>query len=174
MKNLPIRKEVRLKGFDYSEPRFYHVVICVQDGHCVLSEILIEENVGVAPKGDPQTKLTTTGKVVLDLIKHINENNKRYNIDSFIIMPNHLHMIIQVFHPLQYNGSPLGATPTLTLGQIINYFKSTATRNANYKFFQRNYYERIIRNEKELNETRQYIQNNPVNWLTDFYFIYKK
>ncbi|MCL2484108.1 MAG: transposase [Firmicutes bacterium] len=177
---LPVRKDVRLKSFDYKEPRFYHVVICVQDGHCILSEVLmptehelkygIRGNVGVAPESDPQIKLSSLGKIILGRINRINETSKRYKIDSFVIMPNHIHMIIQILH----NGSLSGATPTISLGQIIHHFKSNCTIDAKYKFFQRNYYERIIRNKKELNETRQYIQNNPVNWLTDFYFVYKK
>ena len=69
--------------------------------------------------------------------------------------------------------------PTFALGNIIGAFKSittneyiTGVKNHNWKPFykklwQRNYYERIIRNDKELITIRQYIINNPVNWQGD-------
>ena len=74
-------------------------------------------------------------------------------------------------------GSTQGSTPTL--GEYVKRFKTRTTfiyskkvKNQNWvpynrRIWQRNYYERIIRNEKELNDTREYIQNNPKNWESD-------
>ena len=74
------------------------------------------------------------------------------------------------------NASPLrprGTQPG-SLGAIIQNFKSVSTRMVNKRYFepgnkiwQRDYYERIIRNERELNDIRQYIRDNPLNWDLD-------
>jgi len=112
---------------------------------------------------------------------------------EFIIMPNHMHGIISITHDCRGEvSSPLlktetktikegGETPPLhknmrkyTLGQIVAYFKYQTTKDINESrgtsgipLWQRNYYERIIRNERELNRIRGYIQNNPLKWHLD-------
>ncbi|MBR6504216.1 MAG: hypothetical protein IKT41_00590 [Clostridia bacterium] len=63
------------------------------------------------------------------------------------------------------NGSPKSATPTIS--KIINSYKSIVTKEIGYQIWQRNYYEHIIRNEKELYAIIEYIQNNPINWRKD-------
>lgn len=112
---------------------------------------------------------------------------------EFIIMPNHMHGIISIADDCRGEvSSPLlktetktikegGETPPLhknirkyTLGQIVAYFKYQTTKDINelrgtsgIPLWQRNYYERIIRNEIELNKIREYIANNPLNWESD-------
>ncbi|MCL2484061.1 MAG: transposase [Firmicutes bacterium] len=172
MAYLQPRKQVRLKAFDYCEARFYHVVVCVGGGHAILSKIELEKkSVGAGHLGSPKIKYTSLGEIIEKNIRYTNENLKDRKIVEWVIMPNHIHLIIKIVHPDEI-GSPGWSTPT-SLPKVVSALKSFIHKEATYKFFQRNYYERIIRNEKELNETRQYIQNNPVNWLTDFYFISK-
>lgn len=77
-------------------------------------------------------------------------------------MPNHVHMIVGVI------GSPKAATPTI--GKIINNYKALITKQIGYSIWQRNYYEHIIRNEKEYIKIKEYIRNNPINWEKDKYF----
>jgi putative transposase len=67
----------------------------------------------------------------------------------------------------------MGTTPG-SLGAIMQNFKSTSTRQVNalrqtpgLPLWQRNYFERIIRNERELNRIREYIINNPLKWALD-------
>ena len=66
------------------------------------------------------------------------------------------------------NRSPRGATPTIPI--IINSYKSMVTKEIGYSIWQRNYYEHIIRNEKEYLEIKEYIIRNPVKWEKDEYF----
>jgi len=117
---------------------------------------------------------------------------RHVELDAFIIMPNHVHGIIitidqnrrgEVTSPgvtaaissRQIQG---GETPPLqekyTLGQIVAYFKYQSSKHINtirnspgIPVWQRNYYEHIIRNEIELDKTREYIVNNPLNWPAD-------
>lgn len=103
-------------------------------------------------------------------------------LDEFIIMPNHIHGIIWnvgAGFPRPQGGSAIQGAETaplrkITLGQIIAYFKYRSSKMINelqkmpgQAIWQRNYYERIIRNDNELNRIRQYIQDNPINWAFD-------
>ena len=93
-------------------------------------------------------------------------------------MPNHFHGIIAL---KSGTGQPRGVAPTfgLSLPQIVHRFKSlTTTRYRNGiiqygwkpfpgRLWQRNYHERVIRHENELNEIRKYIEENPLTWDLD-------
>jgi len=158
-----VRKDIRLNKFDYSQPYYYFVTICVKDKHPILSKVVTEEIVGV-DRWATRVNLLPLGGIIENNINYINKSFNDRKIDSYIIMPNHIHLIIQILHNGSPNGRPLH-------GQIISSFKQACHKQAGYKFFQRNYYEHIIRNETSLNEIRQYIQNNPINWLTDNYYV---
>ena len=90
-------------------------------------------------------------------------------------MPNHLHGIV-VLTELPESADPApehGATPG-SLPTMVGNFKSLVTRRINrvrrtpgYKIWQRGYYERIVRNDRELNAIRQYIRANPARWAED-------
>jgi len=110
---------------------------------------------------------------------------------AFVIMPNHIHGIIviaerrgEVLSPRDNQINSGGKTPkkggetpplhTPTLGQIIAYFKYQSTKEMNSlggdtitKFWQRNYYEHIVRNEKEMENIWKYIEANPSKWDED-------
>ncbi|MFP4460051.1 MAG: transposase [Candidatus Zixiibacteriota bacterium] len=96
-------------------------------------------------------------------LPHHNEN---IELDEFIIMPNHIHGIIRI-----KKNCPK------PLSEIVRQFKTFSAKRINKKrkmigvsVWQRNYYERIIRNQKELDKFRKYIKNNPINWTEDEYF----
>jgi len=109
-------------------------------------------------------------------------------------MPNHLHGIIVIHDvgahgrapqqqsrapfqqnraPQQQSRTPLHRKPK-SLGSLIAGFKSVATKKINIhrqlpgcSIWQRNYFDRIIRDEDELHKTRHYIQANPLMWAQD-------
>ena len=101
-------------------------------------------------------------------------------LDEFIIMPNHFHAIMIIHNDnnlsagVKETAAELTCPPSGSLGAIMAQFKSVCTKRINAirkmpgsSVWQRNYYERIIRNERELDATRQYIINNPSNWYDD-------
>lgn len=113
-------------------------------------------------------------------------------LDTFQIMPNHIHgIIVMPFvgatrgSPCEHRGSPSnmprgtshqqgGSRPAPTLGIIIGLFKSECTKQIRhhcndplFQLWQRNYYEHIIRNEQEYNHISRYIISNPANWDHD-------
>jgi REP element-mobilizing transposase RayT len=115
---------------------------------------------------------------------------KNIEVDAYVLMPNHLHTII-ILNGCKTVGVELAlpkddadkndnetdrASSVLTLWLIIQVFKSISKIEINrlrdgsgLPVWQRNYYEHIIRNEKELYELRKYIDYNPLNWNDDEY-----
>jgi len=134
--------------------------------------------------------LNEVGKMMSALCKNQAIMYSNLNVDEFIIMPNHIHGIIQIHNNDLYNIVEAGPCADLIVGtgpcggplsipEIIRNFKSITTnkyihgvKNLGWRSFekslwQRNYYEHVIRNENALNQIRQYIIDNPMNWDTD-------
>lgn len=95
------RKPNRLKGFDYSTNGAYFVTICTKDRKCILSRI-----VGEGLCALPQNKLTPIGIEVEKSIRYINKNYNNVLIDKYIIMPNHIHLIVVLNSKLGGRGNP--------------------------------------------------------------------
>ena len=107
------RKNIRLKNYDYSKEGYYYITICIKNRKEILSKIeiynakIMSNNVGVGVLDDPkkiQIRLTTYGEIVKEQIKGINNIYKHIKIENYIIMPNHVHMIIKIER--QESGSP--------------------------------------------------------------------
>ncbi|MFI3241399.1 MAG: transposase [Alphaproteobacteria bacterium] len=177
-------KKNRFTKFDYSTIGAYFITICTQDKKCILSTItsLVGDDarrrrtaLGVPKKfnsvgddalGVPKILLTNIGKVVEQEILKTNKIYKNINIENYVIMPNHIHLIIRVLPNL---GTPRVSSPTI--GDIIGSFKRFSNKSSNINIWQRSFYDRIIRNDDEYKNINQYILTNPYNWQTDKYFI---
>ena len=172
--NHPVRKPTRLKSYDYSSAGAYFITICTLNRECVLSDII-----------DNQIFLTTKGEICEQQIHDLSRRYSSIHIDEYVIMPNHIHMIIIIREPgganrtfaqtaprqrtdaLQSRAG--GASPSPTVSDIIRVFKSQTTRlcDCNGKLFQRSFHDHIIRNEADYHLIKQYIKNNPLNWHSD-------
>ena len=160
------RKSIRLKHYDYSQEGYYYVTICTKN---------MERWFGDVVNG--KMKLSAVGEIVKKCWMEIPQHFDNAFLDVFVVMPNHFHGIVVIENE---RNAPCrgGVTPPLlqrrTLGQIIAYFKYHSTRIINQirntpgiPLWHRNYYEHIIRNEKELYYKRKYIMNNPIKWEID-------
>lgn len=160
-KDLPIRKPTRLSGFDYSSKGYYFITFCTKKRCNILSQI-----VGCGILDAPKNDLSNIGKVVFETIEFANKNNKDITVDKYVIMPNHVHLILIIDY-----GSSRMPTPT---NHIVPKFISSIKRFTNKKcglsLWQRSYNDRIIRDEKEYIELCKYIENNPFKWLEDKYY----
>ena len=120
--------------------------------------------------------LNDIGKIAYNNWNEIPRHFINVSLDEFVIMPNHLHGIINIVETChgmslqKYNrfSKPISGS----ISMIVNHYKSAVKRWCNqngFEYFQwqRNYYEHIIRNEYELNAIREYILNNPLNWNSD-------
>lgn len=180
------RHSIRLKEYDYSEPGFYFITICVRNKQCILGEIISEENYFDGAK----IKLSKLGKIINEVWLLIPEHHNNVELDEFVIMPNHIHGIVVIrdidgwkcfapAHPLSRGVACNAPTrefkkqPSGSLATIVGSFKSATSKiirrinSWEYFSWQRNYYEHIIRDEKELNKIRNYIINNPLRWFDD-------
>ena len=86
-KELPQRKRLRLKNFDYSTPGAYFITVCTHNRKCTLTRV-----VGAIHES-PEIELTDYGKIIDETIRNIPERYKA-TVDRYVIMPNHIHLII--------------------------------------------------------------------------------
>ncbi len=156
------RKNIRLNEYDYSQAGYYFVTICTKDRLRILGEIVGADD-PVCPKAE--MRLSEIGNIVEKCWYKINDIYEGVQTDIFCIMPNHIHGIIVI---------STGGQGRPPLHKIIQGFKSFTTRmcfNHNMKtIWQRNYYERVIRNDQEYQKICEYIETNPLKWADDEYF----
>jgi putative transposase len=156
------RHSIRLKGYDYAAPGAYFVTICVQNRDCLFGNVLEEV-----------LHLNAAGRMVQTCWQHLPCRFPTLELGSFIVMPNHIHAIMILA------GAPVVSARKNTLTDIVGAFKSITT-NAyiqgardrrwpifNRRLWQRNYWERVIRNETEFVHLCEYIQTNPARWVVD-------
>ena len=159
----PLRKHPRLKSVNYNENGAYFITICTHNKVRSLSHVVVGR--GLAPA---EIRLTKYGVITESELKN---NSKRYpdvNVDHYVIMPNHIHMLLTI-------NASAGASPRPTVMDVICSFKSLSTRICNQsghqgKLFQTSFHDHIIRNEKDYLEIWQYIEDNPAKWAEDKYY----
>lgn len=162
------KKQYRYKNYDYSQNGFYFVTICTKDREMFFGEI---EN--------GKMKLSDMGLIAKKFWLEISSHFLFVKLHEFVIMPNHMHGIIEIVGtgqcPVQNNSSKFGNVIPKSLSTIIGSYKSIVTKKINLEnravpcfcrdfAWQPRFHDRIIRDEKELEEASQYIINNPANW----------
>ena len=154
------RRHLRLNNYDYSNNGAYFITVCTQGRRNILSRIIVGE--GFHPL--PVIELSEIGKEIENTTNFINENYNNVFIDKYVIMPNHIHLIIF----LGYENTGGHGNPPLQ--KIVGQLKSFTTKKYGKILWQRSYYDHIIRNENEYAEIWNYIDSNPYKWLEDEYF----
>ena len=148
------RKPLRLPQYDYAAPGGYFVTICTEGRRKILSNI-VGEGLCALPEAD----LTPIGTEVEKAILHMETAYESVSVDSYVIMPNHVHLVLML-HPAGGHGGP-------PLHQIIGRFKSYTTHLYGGQLWQRSFYDHVIRNEEDLRSVREYIAHNPARWWED-------
>ena len=179
------RRSIRLRNYDYSQPGAYFVTICTYQKQSWFGEIK-----------NGQMYLNQLGKIVADEWLKTCKIRPNFQLDEWVIMPNHFHGIVIIndysgdnqslgngqsasrfrrtqFDQLTDHDAPPQQKPN-SLSSCIAGFKSAVTKrinllrqNTDTPIWQRNYYESILRDEKYLAVVREYIINNPKNWPND-------
>jgi REP element-mobilizing transposase RayT len=150
------------------------VTLCTYQRECLFGDI----------DGAGKLTLSAAGQIVEEEWNRSALIRKEIELDAFVVMPNHVHGIVVITSTAlgrveahcdvgAHGRAPLPRRPR-SLGAFVAGFKSTVTTRINAvdqmagrTIWQRNYFERIIRNERELNATREYIENNPLHWALD-------
>ncbi len=153
------RKDYRLKDYDYSSPNAYFITICIKDRHPILWQKVSYDGVGAAI-GRPMTyELSPYGKVTETAINNIQNIYPTAKVDKYVIMPNHIHLILTICQKTDN-------TPA-KVSTIINQTKGYISKQIGFSPWQKLYYDRIIRNEEEYLNVWQYIEDNPRKWTED-------
>lgn len=157
---LPKRKQIRLREFEYDSNGAYFITFCTKDRKKVLSEVVVGTTIG----RPPEVVLTEYGRVVEEAILTISQKYPTVNVDHYVIMPNHVHLLLFLFTD---DGRPM-VVPTVS--RIIQQLKGYITKRIGHSIWQSRFYDRVIRNYREYNDTWLYIDNNPAHWAEDEYY----
>lgn len=147
-------ESARLKEWDYSNPWWYYVTINTKNHKHHFGKVENEKMI-----------LNDLGNIAKKCWEDIPIHFPNVELDYFVIMPNHFHGII-IINPIVETSLQ---KKSITISSIIGSFKSVVTKTVREKGFnnfswQPRFYDRIIRNEKELYNIRKYIEQNPLKW----------
>lgn len=160
-KKLPQRVKNRLENFDYSSCGAYFVTICTRDRQNYFWKDTFS-TVG-ATIGRPQdVELTQYGEIVREAIDGIHSTYPAVSVESDVIMPNHVHLLLRVC--ADECGRPLVAP---TVSRIINQLKGYVSKRAGKVIWQKSFYDHVVRGREDYEEHLKYIDENPIRWRYD-------
>jgi putative transposase len=181
-KELKNRHSTRLEGFDYARANSFFITLCVKEKHCMLGQII-----------DGEAVLSKYGEILRAEITRTPLVRPNVVIDAFVIMPNHVHMILRILGTVNEStllcddssalpdvtnafvcsagecNSPL-RSPSQTVGAIIRGMKGVVSKKIGFSLFQRGYHDIIIRDGQAYQKMKNYIKTNPKKWPEDKYF----
>jgi len=170
------RKHLRLMDWDYSSEGVYFVTICCHERQSCFGSICDNE---IIP--------SEIGKIASQFWLEIPNHFPHVKLDEFIVMPNHIHGILILDYSLvgtrhgmtlpprkgsNHNINQFSKPLKNSVSVVINQYKSSVKRWCNqnsldYFRWQSRFYDEILHNEDSINRIREYIYNNPINWIGD-------
>ena len=162
--NFPKRKSSRLSGYNYSTPGAYFITICTNKKTHLFGEI-----------SNKQMILSDLGEIVNQEILKIVSHYPNIRIDKYVIMPNHIHMIIIISETEWINPFP---TIKYDISNVVGKFKAGVTRIVGNAFmhsdkkaiWQSSCHDHIIRGEKDYQKIWEYIDTNVIRWEDDCFY----
>jgi putative transposase len=198
--NIHHRKSIRMKGYDYSQAGLYFITICCHK-HKFLFGNITSNHQKTTGCQTPVMLLNDAGKIANNCWLEIPQHFPNVILHEYIIMPNHVHGIIELTpqktttgtenYPARTdflvsdfgandiganNHSPLFRSPSKTIGSIVRGYKIGVTKwfrqnTAVKNVWQRNYYDNIIFNQQAYQRISEYIVNNPAKWVVDKFYL---
>ena len=151
---LPMRKQNRLTEYDYSTPNAYFITICTLNRKNLFW--INSQKTIVCPEDIPLTKL---GMYVEQVICDIPRYYPAITVDHAVIMPNHIHLLLQIHTDV--NGRPMAAP---TISTVINQIKGVISKKAGFSVWQKGFYDHVIRGRHDYLDVWNYIDGNPGKW----------
>ena len=162
---LPERKPTRLGCFDYSTTGAYFVTICTEGRREILSPI-VGGDVPDAPFSSARVILSEYGIIANKYINQLNEFFNDITVDRYVIMPNHIHIMLLVTG----DGASRTSPPTkqhASVPQFVSTFKRFCNKEYGCNIWQRSFHDHVIRNKHDYDEIIKYIVENPMRWHYD-------
>lgn len=150
------RKQIRLKTFDYSSNGAYFVTICTKNKEKLFWKSSTDE-------GDYE--LSDCGIIVDNSISMVSQHYPNISVEKYVIMPNHIHMILLIDNPF---GLAMRAP---TIGNVLCQMKGYITKQIGKSIWQKSFYDHIIRDERDYQKIWDYIDTNPLKWTLDCYYV---
>ncbi len=157
------RKTMRLQEYNYNASGAYFLTICTENRKCILSRI-----VGTGVLDGPQLCLSPLGIIADKYIHQLNDFYQDISVESYVIMPNHIHILLQI-----KEGPSRTPVPTIqnsVVSRFISTFKRFCNREYGTNIWQRGSYDHIIRDQADFDQHLQYIYENPFGWQKDEYY----
>lgn len=142
------RKNPRLKNYDYTQNGYYFITICTKEKVHYFGKI-----------ADEIMQYSDIGKIAIDCIEKINDIYKSIKLEKYVVMPNHIHMIL-----VTQKETPI------SVSRVIKQYKEQITKQINESIWQKSYYDHIIRSEEDYLKIWKYIDENMLKWDLDKYY----
>jgi putative transposase len=165
------RNSLRYTGYDYTQPGAYFVTFCTHGGRCIFGHV------------DDQGQMihNSLGQIAHASWADFAENHPEIEIDIFIVMPNHIHVLLWILASANPADKPppnkvraFGDAIAGSLSTLIGAYKGGVTQKAKTQklvagptLWHRNFHDHIVRGEEELQRIREYIRTNPQRWKED-------
>lgn len=155
------RIQNRLTEYDYSTPNAYFITICTDKR----KKLFWKESWKTidCPEDVP---LTSIGTIVRQSIENIPIHYPMISVDHYVIMPNHVHLLLQLHS--DSNGRSMIAP---TISTVVRLMKGTASKQAGFSIWQKGFHDHVIRNEDDYQDIWNYIEGNPGKWTEDTLFM---
>jgi len=164
LNELPIRNPTRLRRYDFSKSGAYFVTFNVTGMHRMLGTVVGAGSTRPPTKQTSYVELSVHGKIVDNAIQMLLEKFNCVFVDKYIVMPNHVHMIIIIDNHGQVDPAPI-------LSSVVGYLKFQTMKEIKIRdFWQRSFHDHIIRNAESHNKIRRYIHINPSIWQHDCHY----
>ena len=158
---LPVRKQNRLTEYDYSTPNAYFITICTKN-----RKNLFWTDVGAINDCLDEVPLTKLGMMVQQSIEGIPEHYSTVSVNHSVIMPNHIHLLLQI--NTDADGRSMIAP---TISTVVRLMKGAVSKYAGFPVWQKGFYDHVIRNDADYQEIWNYIERNPSKWIEDKFFF---
>ncbi len=145
---LPKRKRNRLKDFDYGDSQYYFITICTNEKLSIFG--YIKHN---------QMHLSNVGQNVKECINNIECAYENVEVNKYVIMPNHIHMILA-----------LDKKDGIDIPRVIKGLKAAISKTSGKDLWQKSYFDHVIRDERDYYRIYEYVENNVLRWDLDQYY----
>lgn len=159
--DLPKRKQNRLVEYDYSTPNAYFITVCTKN-----RKNLFWMEVGAIIDRPNNVPLTNLGMIARQSIEDIPNYYSAVSVDHFVIMPNHIHLLLQI--NTDADGRSMIAP---TVSTVVRLMKGTVSKQAGLSVWQKGFYDHVIRNDHDYREIWNYLDGNPSKWTEDKLYI---
>ena len=175
--DLPDRKKNRLDNFDYGQNGSYFVTLCTQNRKQIfeIEPLPVGNDQCVVPQINTHKNPCLQNQIIHKWVKITEKKFPNIKFDKYVIMPDHLHFIVFIFNGIidvdkeRHIGRSLHDAmrffKTMTTNEYIKCVKYNLLPSFDKKLWQKSYYDHIIRNQHDYDETWEYIDNNPINWI---------